>query len=321
MNPVKKQNLKTNRWIFREWRPVLLLLFFPTLLWAQTGRQDYEVIRELREDKKLYVVVGNGKLSQTKPGNFFAEFRTIFESEWRFCKYEIITRDEAVKLGGDTNLFFLRLSQDYSRDLFGAAARLSKGYQKDLNRMLFPHLQHPEIIQYSMGYDKTRNALECKGQVCLRPTLRLLVRSVQAYLQTAYAIEDARFEAVAWANREKLATATWLVDRDTIAEGILEDGTFQKRCPIPVAFRDFRTEPLALTGKEWKESQVALVHFNHVDQSTNGNWDSHLISLSGDLLFYHPFREGDRLLLPYPHVNTAFLEALSAWMVKESLND
>ncbi|MGD1845289.1 MAG: hypothetical protein ACFB10_07845 [Salibacteraceae bacterium] len=298
----------------------LFFAFVPTLLSAQIGRQSYEAIRELKEDKKLFVVVGNGKKSHVKPGSFYAEYRAAFENEWNFCKFEVITWSEAGKLGKDTNLYFLRLSPDMKSEPRGAVAMLTKGYKSAWISPMLSKMERQAIVQYSTDFVKKFKPEKCNGQFCMVPTFRFLVKCVQSYLQTAYDIEDGRFEAVAWANREKLKNATWYLHKRSLAGTLRMNDTFAKVCPIDHQYHDFMNREVRQDLNGLKEEEVVFVQFAYVDRTT-GHWDRNLVSLSGDLLFHIPFKKGDRLMIPFPNINDAFMEALKEWLEKDALDE
>lgn len=292
-----------------SWVVILVFLHLPT--WAQVGRQDFRAISRLKHKDQLFVVAGEDTKRNKKPDSFYSIFRAVFESTWTFTKYEIITPEQAKSLGQDTNLFFLRLSPDmYTGE--GAYAMITKGFKTTTGFVSqMPHIEANAVVKYSAekvwGYEKN----ECEKAYCMRPSFQFVIKAVQSYLKTAYEIENGSFKAVAWHNREKLKYSVWYVSEINIYRKLKVDDKFKKMCPLEFRDTELCSNDFLRFSKLRGAEDIALLHFDSVYGKAD-YLDKSLVSLSGDLLFYHPYPPGSGY--SYPHVDEDFMVVLNAWL-------
>lgn len=283
---------------------------------AQFGRQDLTAIEGILDAEKIYVVIGTKSDYSSTPNSFFAEFKAAFEETWDFGEYEVVTITKARELGRDTNLYFLQLSHVLFNKRQGAMVILTKGFKQVVMKLELPGYQRKAIAQFTKWYVQWKPADECQGHTCQKESFYFLIRSMKSYLETSLEIENASFEAVAWANREKLKNTEWYLSEKSLAPELKEEGVLEKECPTAFRIVDLTEDKLLELDQEVGAESIGIIHFSGM---MYGGWELSLISLSGDLLFHLPQEKGTFAFVP--KVNSNFMEELNRWLELSKLED
>ncbi|MGD1845290.1 MAG: hypothetical protein ACFB10_07850 [Salibacteraceae bacterium] len=295
----------------------LLFAAFPALLSAQIGKQDLGKLQRMMKAEKLYVVIGP-TTELTDPKTYFYEFREAFKDNWNQRDYEFISITDARAIGRDTNNYFLQLSHVFFNKRQGAMVLLTQGFRQPVIKYDWADYQRSALVQFVKFYVQRRSEADCPGHTCQKESFAFLIRAMQSYIRTAIEIEDARFEAVAWTNREKLKNTTWFVSKKSLSPEFQEEDALREKCPIDVKVVDLTKDDLLEDYPNYTATDIGIVHYANIYMSYQ-NWRVSIISMEGDLLYHLPGQKGRFAFIP--KINPFVMERIEEWLAYETLEE